>query len=191
MSATIDDSNDSPDAESNESPRERLERYTPTVQPAVRELVGDGRFSMLGGVVSVVRGLRSLRRGKTRQGLFRLVTGGAFLAIGAAQRRASRGQAETGDTDVDQTDVVGRDSDIEAVSDGLDTDDGTDGERDPAAVGETGPDVEDVDTAPVTARDSEDTPDEFGAADVVTTGVDAAPVSEAGSDGGAAEEQSD
>lgn len=161
----------------------RVLEYASSLGPTARELSGAGAYSAFGGVVTFGRGLRSLRRGKTGRGLWRLAVGGLFIAIAVAQRRSRKRRSGRDDTrDEDYTDVLDSGSDIEDVSDGIDTDDraGGDDTPDPTQVAETGPDIADVDAGSDTSReddvrstvDDQDTDEtDIDDTDPVTTGV--------------------
>lgn len=163
---------------------EYASEYGPTDLDDLRELASSGAITGLGGAVTIVRGLRSLRRGETGRGLFRLATGALLVALAVAQRRTRDGRSEGRDTGAfDQTDVAGTgsDTDLEDVSSGLDTsDEGTETDTDPAEVIDTGSDVEDVSSG----LDSEDRRGSRGdtdQTDVVDTGLDTDDI-DAGSD---------
>lgn len=139
--------------------------------PAVRELVTSGVLTGASGVVTLGRGVQSLRRGDVGRGLLRLAVGGVFVAVAVAQRRSSGGSRGRETGAVDQTDVVGRESALGDVSSGLDTGD-EHGGTDPTEIAETGPDIEDVDTGSSAGEDEGIDRDDVEATDVVTTGID-------------------
>jgi len=120
---------------SNEKSYERVLEHASALGPSVRELTGSGAYSGLGGVVTFGRGLRSLRRGETGRGLWRLAAGGLFVAIAVAQWRSSRSasrddtRSTDDDTDTDDTDLVttgfdGASNDDREPDTGESTDDG-------------------------------------------------------------------
>lgn len=164
--------------ESSDSPGEKAFEYAaeygPTGLDDLREIAESGALTGVGGAVTVLRGLGSLRRGETGRGLFRLATGVLLLALAVAQRRTrdeGSGGRGTGTDGVDQTDVTGSTTDLEDVSSGLDTDEGPSAGADPARVADTGSDVEDVSTG-LDANDRHASVDDMDRTDVADTGPD-------------------
>ncbi|WP_222917917.1 hypothetical protein [Natrinema sp. SYSU A 869] len=74
--------------------------------------VGSGIPVGVGGGVSLLAGVRSVRRGNSERGFGRLALGGVLVAIALAQRR-SAGERADGRTGIDQTDVVSTGPDID------------------------------------------------------------------------------
>lgn len=151
---------------------------------------GVGRIAAVGGAVSVLQGLRELRRGNRTGGLARVGLGALLVGVAVAQRRWSGDRGAT--TDVDQADVVGFSSEVEAAVDpeGDETaDEATPetSEEEVAAVGDTTVDVGEVDE-PDRESSSDVDRDDVDQSDVVETGVDAAAREEAQGDEASAEE---
>ena len=117
----------------------------PVAMRYVRRAAGSGTLAGVGGVVSLLRGLRAIRRGDRKRGLLHIVLGALFVALAAVQRRA-RG----GGTDVDPADVVDTTPDVEDVGGtGEDVGRGTGRHAgdEAAAVADTSPDIGDVGSA--------------------------------------------
>jgi len=94
-----------------------------TATRSVRRAVQSGALFGTVGAVSLVRGLRDLRRGDVGSGLVRLLAGGGFVAAALARRGATDGDGSGGDAlggdlnlSVDQTDVVDTGVDVEGVA---------------------------------------------------------------------------
>lgn len=189
----------SPDGrgESDGSTGEKVFEYASENGPDLgdlRDLAESGAITGLGGALTVLRGLGSLRRGETGRGLFRLATGVLLLALAVAQRRTRGDQSGDRDTGAfDQTDVAGSTTDLGDVSGGLDeADEGPETDADPAEVVDTGSDVEDVSTGLDEAE--HDGSDDADPSDVVDTGpdvedVDTGSESESDSDSDATDEE--
>jgi hypothetical protein len=82
----------------------RLARYA-------RRALRSGALAGVGGGVSLLAGVRALRRGDRVRGVVRLALGGLLVAVAVRQRRGGE-QAGAG-SGVDQTDVVDTSPDIE------------------------------------------------------------------------------
>jgi hypothetical protein len=172
---------------------EYASEYGPTDLDELRELASSGAITGLGGAVTVLRGLGSLRRGETGRGLFRLATGVLLLALAVAQRRTrdeGSGGRGTGTAGVDQTDVTGSTTDLEDVSSGLDTDEGRGTDADPASVVDTGSDVEDVSTG-LDAEDRDASVDDMDRTDVADTGPDVGGIDTDSDPGSTSQERAD
>ena len=137
----------------------------------LRELAESGAITGIGGAVTVLRGLGSLRRGETGRGLFRLATGVLLLALAVTQRRTRDDQSGGSDTGpFDQMDVTGSTTDLDDVSSGLDaSDDRPETDADPADV-DTGSDIEDVSSG--LDEDQDGSIGSVEQADVADTGPD-------------------
>lgn len=92
------------------------EGFLSTVWSSLRRGASSGVFAGVTGVVTLVRSLRSFRRGETGRGLARLLVGGALLAIAAGQRR-SREPGAAGGHGVARRAAVDTSSDVEAAAD--------------------------------------------------------------------------
>lgn len=158
-----------------------LTTATRSVRRAVRS---DALFGAV-GAVSLVRGLRDLRRGDVGSGLVRLLAGGGFVAAALARRGTtdgdgSGGEALGGDRSpaVDQTDVVATGIDVEGVA-------ARDAEGE-AATGDEASDVVgssvDIEAAAGTDRDEVSRASGDEAADVVDSSADVEDAADSGTE---------
>lgn len=100
-----------------------------------------GVFTGLGGGLTLLSGLRALRRGQWGRGLVRLFAGGLLLAAGVRQRRSPSGSSARR---ADQREVVHTSPDVEHVAEaGLGGEEHASGDA-ARAVAESSVDVEDV-----------------------------------------------
>ncbi|WP_435345363.1 hypothetical protein [Haloarchaeobius sp. HRN-SO-5] len=145
-----------PDADANSGPESAVDAveggaggrgFVSKAFGSVRRAAGSGALATVGGLVSVLSGLRSFRRGEHVRGLGRLFLGAVLLRFAATQRQSIDGEqrAETGGTPV-EIEAVGSEAaseaDAEAVATGEDvsaTDVEEAGEADVEEAGETEP----------------------------------------------------
>lgn len=153
------------------SPMQMGMKYARKLQPQLSKHARSGTMSGVTGGFTVLRGIRTMRRGKRLRGFFRLVFGLALVGIAVTQRRNAR-QTSNVDRDVDQSDVVSTGpDDLEAAA--TDENAGVEHHEDVSGIADTGADIDDVET--------DDRGEDLGQADVderevVDTGTDAADV---------------
>ncbi|NHN45998.1 hypothetical protein G9464_00105 [Halostella sp. JP-L12] len=143
-----------------------------TAMGSVRRAARSGTLFGTVGAVSLLQGVRRLRRGEVGGGLARLIAGGAFVAAARAQRGSSGGsEAFGGDrgTGIDQTDVVDTGVDLGDAAEGESGDDSGASGDEAAEVAGSSADVEDV-----AGADTDDVPRASGdeAADVAGSSAD-------------------
>jgi len=137
-----------------------------------RRAAGSGVLAGVGGSVSLLRGIRAIRRGNWGRGPVRVLLGALFLGVAAVQRRPTRR------TGRDATNVVDTSPDIEDI--GTDESAGESGRHageEAAAVADTSPSVEDLESATDDGGEAEsgaasDRNESDAASDVVDTGPD-------------------
>lgn len=159
--------------------RESLSRALQSLRTHLRSGIPAG----VGGGVSLLNGVRALRRGDRERGFRRFAVGGLLVGIGLAQRR-SMGDRDGDRTAVDLTDVVRTGPDIEDLeqreSGGGHHASGGDAQR----VAGTSIDIEDAGSSPELDTDADAT--DVDQTDVAETGVDGDRLADAATESGAA-----
>ena len=142
------------------------------IQPYLSDSAESGNLAVVTGVVSLVRAVRSYRKGKRKRAILRALGGLVWIGIALAQRRrsgggkgANLGGGGEGTSDVEQSNVADTGPDLDDVE----TTEGTTGGE---ATGEevvdtTDADIDESDTAP--ELDSDVDAEDFDQSDVVGT----------------------
>ncbi|MFB1066216.1 hypothetical protein [Natrinema sp. H-ect4] len=159
---------DSPATESEHSESKRSRESASRALQSVRGGIESGLPAGIGGGVSLLRGVRALRRGEREHGVGQLVLGGVLVAVAIAQRRADGRRDETR-ADIDQTDVVSTGPEIDDLEE-RDAGGGQHTGDEARRVAGTSIDIEDVDSSPDLESDVDAS--EIDQSDVVETGTD-------------------
>jgi len=159
---------DSPATESEHSESKRSRESVSRARQSVRGGIESGLPAGIGGGVSLLRGVRALRRGEREHGVGQLVLGGVLLAVAIAQRRSDERRSEAR-VDIDQTDVVSTAPEIGDLAD-RDAGGGRHTGDEARRVAGTSIDIEDVDSSPDLESDIDATG--IDQSDVVETGTD-------------------
>ncbi|QLK27043.1 hypothetical protein HYG81_05385 [Natrinema zhouii] len=134
---------------------------------SVRGGIESGLPAGIGGGVSLLRGVRALRRGEREHGVGQLVLSGVLLAVAIAQRRSDERRGAR--SDIDQTDVVSTGPEIDDLEE-RDAGGGRHTGDEAQRVAGTSIDIEDVDSSPDPESDVDAA--EIDQTDVVETGTD-------------------
>ena len=149
--------------------------YARKLRPSLSKHARSGTMSGVTGGLSVLRGIREIRRGKRFRGLARILTGLVLVGVAVTQRRNARGRG-----DVDQSDVVSTGpDDLEAAA--TDDDAGVEHREDVDDAVDTGADIDDI--------DPDERGEDLGEGDVderevVDTGTDAVDATEESGEAG-------
>lgn len=133
------------------------------IQPYISDSARSGNLAVVTGVVSLVRAVRTFRKGDRKRAMLRALGGLVWIGIALSQRRRSGGKGGGGTGEVEQSDVADTGPDL----DDLETTQEYGGEP---ATGEevvdtTPADIDESDTAP--ELDSDVDAEEFDQSDVV------------------------
>ncbi|PGF16913.1 hypothetical protein CP556_12800 [Natrinema sp. CBA1119] len=178
---------DSPATESEHSESKRSRESVSRALQSVRGGIESGLPAGIGGGVSLLRGVRALRRGEREHGVGQLVLGGVLVAVAIAQRRADGRRDETR-ADIDQTDVVSTAPEIDDLED-RDAVGGRHTGDEARRVAGTSIDIEDVDSSPDLESDVDAS--KIDQLDVVETGTDEDRLADVANESTAAESESE
>lgn len=178
---------DSPATESEHSESKRSREGVSRTLQSVRGGIESGLPAGVGGGVSLLRGVRALRRGEREHGVGQLVLGGVLVAVAIAQRRTD-GRRDENRADIDQTDVVSTAPEIGDLEE-RDAGGGRHTGDEARRVAGTSIDIEDVDSSPDLESDVDATG--IDQSDVVETGTDEERLADVANESTAPEGESD